>query len=457
MTYSTCDLIIVFSDSTSHGLPRVLISKYSIVKIFWILAFLRGTVGASITFIQSIVSYYQYKTVVNVAFIQEFPTAFPAITICNLNPFLNLKKSPINDQEKLDQYVASLNSTEQQAIGFQLNNESLISCIFNNAICNETNDFSMFFDYNYGNCYTFNGGENKDKLLNTTLTGSNYGLTLEILTGNPNVFFHSQKKQGLLLVVHNQTQTLVRSIQLQNGITIPPGYNSYVAVRRNLHSQLPSPYSNCITSLTTTQKAVLLNYENYENISGVSAYDQASCNQLCHQIFVQNVCNCSDPKYPLINSTVTKCMNSSQLDCIREVNKQANNCGFDCPNECNTIDYSLLTSSGSYPSQYYVSILAKQGYLNNFASLTNDPQDMLESVQKYLVRVTVNYNQLGYTLYQDNPSLDINSLISTIGGQFGLFIGISILSIIEVFELLLELIWHYLKINDIHLFRKKVQ
>jgi hypothetical protein len=92
----------------------------------------------------------------------------------------------------------------------------------------------------------------------------------------------------------------------------------------------------------------------------------------------------------------------------------------------------------SYPSQYYVEALEKKNYLKNFD--TTNKRDLLNDVKNNIVRVTINYNQLGYTLIQEQASLDLFSLIGNVGGQCGLFLGLSALSFIEIIELLIDLI-----------------
>ena len=452
-------------------MPRVIKSKYIILKIFWFLAFLGGLAAASYLFINSLINYFQYQPVVQVKLIQEFPTLFPAVTICNLNPFPNLyklSKSKLNQsdlfnedslsskniayyfveaQENLKRFVeTNLNSSEKQVIGFSLK-DSLISCSFNNKVCDSSN-FNIHLDYNNGNCYTFNEGKN-ESILNTTLTGSNYGLTLEILTGDPTVQTLPKTSQGLLLVAHNQTQTLTPTIQLINAINIPPGYDSYVSINREFHSKLPSPYSNCIIDLSTSQTFGTVLY-NYMIASGISTYDQASCIRLCYQKVVQDTCRCYDPKYPKLENMTIKCLSATyQVPCILNItqgiflqrNDYINICGFDCPIECNTIDYSQSISSAFYPSEHYVSVLANKSYLTKF-NTSGSIANLQNSVRNYLVKVTVNYNQLEYTYIQEQPSKEIFALVGEIGGNFGLFIGISILSVTEVLELLID-IWIY--------------
>ena len=343
----------------------------------------------------------------------------------------------VEAEENLKRLVSNLTSSEQKDVGFKLNNETLVSCNFNKKICDSTS-FTTFFDYKYGNCFTFNGDTNP---FTTTEIGSDYGLTLEILTGDPKIGSKYSRNSGLFLVVHNQTNILVPSIRFANGISISPGYNTLVSVSRQFTTKLSFPFSNCLADST---HSIVLN--NYMSDMNITTYDQASCTRLCYQIVVQNNCNCYDPKYPCVGSMKPKCLSNFQVQCILDItnsiflkrNDYVNICGFDCPIQCNSIDYIISNSMAFYPSPYYVDILAnKTNFLKNFNS--SDKENLLSSVRKYLVRVTISYNELGYTLIQEFPSIDPATLVGNVGGQFGLFLGISILSIIEVFELMIDL------------------
>jgi hypothetical protein len=77
-----------------------------------------------------------------------------------------LKRTLIND----------LNKTGLTNMGYDLDSEMLISCQYNGHSCSETNgDFKRFWNNIYGNCYTFNGGNN------SYLTGDQNGLHLEMI------------------------------------------------------------------------------------------------------------------------------------------------------------------------------------------------------------------------------------------------------------------------------------
>lgn len=145
---------------------------------------------------------------------RETLQTFPAITICNLNPFQSgttttisyLKKILLSNSLKADisptedQYSIflirqamevlkatsmsnmSYNSSFVQSLGFDMN-LMLISCYFNGFFCDES-DFYSHYTYDYGFCYIFNhDGGNSSKLRTVTKSGPRSGLELELFVG----------------------------------------------------------------------------------------------------------------------------------------------------------------------------------------------------------------------------------------------------------------------------------
>lgn len=54
----------------------------------------------------------------------------------------------------------------------------------------------------------------------------------------------------------------------------------------------------------------------------------------------------------------------------------------------------------------------------------------------YFISFNIYYDDLSYTLVEESPFWDVFALFSNIGGNLGLFVGMSFLSFVEVFELL---------------------
>jgi hypothetical protein len=63
-----------------------------------------------------------------------------------------------------------------------------------------------------------------------------------------------------------------------------------------------------------------------------------------------------------------------------------------------------------------------------------------EDIKKGLVNVKIFYEGLYYTEISETESQTVFDLISSIGGTMGLFIGISLLSFIEILEIIIEIL-----------------
>ncbi len=153
--------------------------------------------------------YLEFSTFINYNTMIESPAEFPAITICNLNPFdmgtyaetgtyinkklvanqisptVNISANDIGisvvhaaaDILKASVIADNLNDTYKKNLGFNLET-MLISCFYNGQTCFASN-FSWFWSFDYGNCYTFNTN------IKTSKSGPTTGLKLELFLGLP--------------------------------------------------------------------------------------------------------------------------------------------------------------------------------------------------------------------------------------------------------------------------------
>ena len=62
-----------------------------------------------------------------------------------------------------------------------------------------------------------------------------------------------------------------------------------------------------------------------------------------------------------------------------------------------------------------------------------------------IVDVSLFYDSLSFTRSEELPNMSAFILLGSIGGNLGLFLGISVLSICEVFGLLLEIMFIFRK------------
>ena len=123
-------------------------------------------------------------------------------------------------------------------------------------------------------------------------------------------------------------------------------------------------------------------------------------------------------------------------------------CLKQCPHECNSVTYSQRVSFSEYPSRNYMEFLIKNNvYLSNvlFPPDQHDPNttsrfDDLVLARDSLAKIFVYFDEIKYTKISEEISVTFFDLIANIGGTLGLFIGISLLSFVELFELFFEII-----------------
>ena len=233
------------SDNTFHGLPKILKSNKIGFKIYWLFWFLLA-VGLLIGLIISpIKDFLKREVMVTTTYIYDVPVSFPAVRLCNLNIWnfkrasqfitnglniicslniLNMQSSLQPNQTafnlmqtflnslKIWAYNPSMQSYNRTSNGFLID-EILVSCLFLGQTCSAS-DFTLSYDYNYGNCYTFNGNRYMAKTVANA--GPAYGLQLELFTGDPSIETFTYER-GFYVVVHNQSVTPIMDSE---GLTI---------------------------------------------------------------------------------------------------------------------------------------------------------------------------------------------------------------------------------------------
>ena len=222
-------------------------------------------------------------------------------------------------------------------------------------------------------------------------------------------------------MVHNQSEAL---FSLNNGIEITPGFETYIGVKRIIKNKLSKPYSNCLNDLNNPPNSyarVLFDY--FEQLK-VSYYDQNLCYTLCYQDKMIDQCNCSDVLTQKLRN-MTYCVNSSEILCLNRFKNTFTTsninsfCENACPEQCNRIDYDLVTTSSAFPSLNYLKILqssSRYGY--RFPQGVYD-YELIEFARNGLLRFIVNYDKIDCTSLIEHASMDSNSLFGFLGGQLG--------------------------------------
>ncbi len=124
-----------------------------------------------------------------------------------------------------------------------------------------------------------------------------------------------------------------------------------------------------------------------------------------------------------------------------------------CPLECDSMIFQIATTAATYPSiQHATSDLMnnsiiKSKFINE--SLTYD------LVKQSVLSLNVYYADLSYMEYSQRAKTTLIDLVSNIGGIAGVFVGASFLSILEIFEALIDVLTIFFSRNKVSMIQNK--
>jgi hypothetical protein len=461
--------------------------KYIILRLIWSCFLLLSVSYCSFLIIRQTIQYFEYDVTTASRIINEAPTAFPAVDICNLNAYdgnyareIILKYS--NESHMLDlngmfarfdsdlimKYMESVmeSSSNLTFYGFYLD-QLVISCRFYGEPCNLYEDFYWYHDYTYGNCYRFNSGLQREvyhfyndsvdakpiPIKNITKAAVTNGLQIELFSGDPDTQQQFSYKSGFRIIVHNQS---VSPFPIEDGIDVACGQETNIAITRTFINKLPAPCSDCIIELDqeTIKRNDILKL--MRNLFNKTFYDQKYCLKLCLQQYLVGTCECADYRYPIYNFNsnlkvyrMRGCKSPDDLNCLNrantlfyETNIEIIKCYEKCPLECNRVIYDSKISVASYPSRWYSKLLNKsksfQNILNaNKVKLNGDIND--EYLKETILTVNVFYNELTYSEISESRAMTFDYMFGFVGGTIGLCLGISFLSLIELVEIFVNI------------------
>lgn len=78
-------------DSTAHGIPRLVKSRYHLMKFIWMICFLTTTGICLYLISNSVYDYLNYDFNTQIKTVREIPSVFPTVTFCSLNYYPNKK------------------------------------------------------------------------------------------------------------------------------------------------------------------------------------------------------------------------------------------------------------------------------------------------------------------------------------------------------------------------------
>jgi hypothetical protein len=417
------------------------------LQLTWSLIFILFSCLTCWFVILGIVDYLEYEVVTKIRINVGKEIVFPLITVCDANPFTSRKSSnllkdmqdegesnsPTDNNNKWTDYTSyamnkafSFSDEKKQELGFSIN-QSLKSCLFYNKPC-MASDFTWRFNYRYGNCFQLDPHR---VVKHAHLSENMYGVYL-ILGNLENLNeFPAYPSEGLKIFIHNGTEFGSNDVE----IFMETGKQVKIDLHKTLTYRQPSPYSDC-------QDLSSFKSEIYDYIKSTNngEYRQKKCFNLCFQKYIMDNCQCFYTYFPIFDYVYQKqikpCADQNQTFCLNEVGVEFSNnikeiCANECPLECEYITYETSMSQLDYPSRQHFDDLKKR--FKEYENMS------IDEYKKTHFRLNIHFKSSEYTEIREMPKTSAIELISNLGGVLGIFLGLSIFSFVEVFEILFRI------------------
>jgi hypothetical protein len=298
---------------------------------------------------------------------------------------------------------------------------------FNSYALNVSANFEWYYHIAYGNCFKFNSQPQDDGSYRQQEIVDK-GLVAVLFAGFPQLYFNylfANPSIGFNVLVEDQDSFPI----LKEGIFIQPGRNTKISFQRVETEIQPVPYSVCmdadsVDTIISREMARL----------GLK-YNRRNCLELVKVKIGMDLIGCYDMRYPRILNA-TPCDNVTSY--VRFLNMPpynfTNYYQF-CPYECASVSFNMVISQQDFPSfNFFETQMYELGaFYNDLFQGDTVTYDMFQQSFAYL---TIQVEDLKVQHISESPSNTVADLLAGLGGTFGLFIGVSVLSIVELFELI---------------------
>lgn len=255
---------------------------------------------------------------------------------------------------------------------------------------------------------------------------------MELFTSLPddyyNYYLYEFDSNSLIVKISDQKNFPLRG----EGDKIKPGIMASFSLSLTHYTNLPSPYSECqYRESVETEMGRQMRRANIP-------YNRLSCISICQQRLKYLNSGCFKPTLPNIFN-LPICSNITQYYENKDSQFSTLLCKDSCPAECELNVFDETLSFADFPSTNYAYKLLndKRGYFESIFETDNVSYDML---RKSISGVFIYFDETVVTEIEQSPSIVLVDLIANIGGTLGLFVGLSVLSIVEVIELAVNLI-----------------
>ncbi|XP_078381097.1 acid-sensing ion channel 1-like isoform X2 [Oculina patagonica] len=299
--------------------------------------------------------------------------------------------------------------------------DMILDCFWKGDECSHQNFTPVLTSM--GLCHTFNSGENGQQILKVNHAGAKFGLNLKLNIQQYDYYGEMTSQAGLKVHIHHQqTPPMVEEL----GFSLSPGTSTLAAIRKEKVQNLKDPYE---TNCTDTEM---------EHSSGTTKYTTSACMLSCHSGYLVENCGCKDPRI-LSEDNIEVCGIRKMATCLSRENENFYTVVGDrckCAIPCEIISFKPLLSYASFPSDTFLKAMIKR----NLKNATDKEIENYITLASNFLELNVYFQDLNAYYLEQQPAYTKESLLGEIGGQLGLCIGASLITLLEFCDIIFRIL-----------------
>ena len=245
-------------------------------------------------------------------------------------------------------------------------------------------------------------------------------------------FLIKDERRGIYVDIHDPAEYYNKA----EGIYLMPGHQTFISVKKTTVIRLESPFSDCLNEDKNPQEIVI-----------PGKYTADSCRFECFSKNIYKKCGLLPPAFRSFfnqsmlrqKDTLTK---RSNTQCYFKKAFAYDTSECDCRSPCKKIIFEKNVKYNQWPQEWQLETLAPM-----FSEVTKIPEKdvTIELLRKHLIYVAIYYGEMSETESRQVEAYGGAKVLSDFGGQMGIFLGASFISIIEIVLFLFTALWERLR------------
>ncbi|XP_044162699.1 degenerin-like protein asic-1 [Acropora millepora] len=338
--------------------------------------------------------------------------------------------------EEMAIFMAQQDRTTLSSIGHQFE-DMVLSCTYRGIPCGNFSShiWKQYWHYKYGNCFLFNNGITTDTgedapILKSNKPGPSHGLSLELNVEQDEYIGLMTPEAGIRMDISTPGEM---PFPMEKGISISPGYATMIGLRKEiLVREDPFDRQLCLKDLKKDESNL------YTKHFG-AMYSRTACKESCLAYNQRQQCDCIEYRFPGSGKSTCNVLDKPTAKCLAKVQRMFKenklNCTTSCPPPCREEIFKASSSFAIWPSEKHKPI-----YMASLEKRSESLHEKHGSHRKNVCKVQVFYEELKLEKKIEQRSYILEDFVSDIGGQLGLWIGFSVLTVAEFLELSLLIV-----------------